>query len=93
MIAKERGYISLTLPGAERIFNYNKYCIEIYDDFLLKGSLLAPGIKKADKNIRIGDEVFIIKNGELIGVGVAKMNGNEMIELKYGDSVKIRHKV
>jgi len=93
MLTKERGFISLTIDGAKRIFNSNKNFIEIFDDFLLKGSLLAPGIKKADKDIRIGDEVFIIKNKKLCGVGIAKMNGWEMMELNYGEAVSVRHKV
>lgn len=93
MLTKERGFISLTMAGANKIFKSHKYCIEIFDDFLLKGSLFAPGIKKADKEIRIGDEVFILKSKKLCGVGVAQMNGIEMMELNYGEAVKVRHKV
>ena len=93
MLTKERGFISLTTYGAKRIFNSNKYCIEIFDDFILKGSLFAPGIKKADKDIRIGDEVLIIRNEKLCGVGVAQLNGIDMMELNYGEAVKVRHKV
>ncbi len=93
MQTKERGLITITIEGAKRIFNSNKYFIEIFDDFLLKGSLLVPGIKNADKDIRIGDEVFIIKNKKLYAIGVAKMNGKKMMELNYGEAASIRHKV
>ena len=81
------------MHGANKIIHFNKNFIEIYDDFDLKGSLLAPGIKKADKDIRIGDEVFIFKNKKLCAVGVAKMNGINMIEFNYGEAASIRHKV
>ena len=93
MITKERGIISLTMAGSERISKLNKYKVEIYDDFSLEGSVFAPGIKNADSSIRIGDEVIIIQDKKLRGVGVAKLNGNEMMKLNYGEAVKIRHKV
>jgi archaeosine synthase len=93
MLTKERGVISLTINGANKIIKSNKYCIEIFDNFILKGSLFAPGIKKADKDIRIGDEVLILKNEKLCGVGVAQMSGIEMMKLNYGEAVKVRHKV
>jgi archaeosine synthase len=92
MITKERGLISMTLDGAERIIASHKYWVEIHDDFTLIGSVFAPGIINADENIRIGDEVVVIKKGILCGVGVAKMGGKEMKELSYGEAVKIRHR-
>ena len=91
MITKERGLISLTINGAEKIFDNKKYWVEIYNDFVLKGSVFAPGIKDADDEIRIGDEVFITRNKKLCAVGVAQMNGEEMRELNQGESIKIRH--
>ena len=91
MITKERGFISLTMNGAERLKESGKYWIKIYDDFTLKGSLFSPGIKDADESIRIGDEVIILKNKDLVGVGVALMNGKEMIESNKGEAVKTRH--
>lgn len=93
MITKERGFASLTLDGANIIYKLKKNNIEIYDDFQLKGSVFAPGVKFADQDIRIGDEVFIIQNERCCGVGVAQMNGIEMMKLNYGEAVKVRHKV
>lgn len=93
MITRERGLISLTLAGAEKLFDSKKFRVEIYDDFTLKGSVLAPGIKDADSNIRIGEEVIVIKNKKLIAVGVAQMNGEEMKESNHGEAVKVRHRV
>lgn len=92
MIIQQRGLISLTLEGAERIVDSTEYWVEIYDDFTLKGSVFAPGVKDADKAIRIGDEVVVLKNGKLCAVGVAQMNGDEMKESSRGEAVKIRHR-
>ena len=92
MITKDRGLISLTLDGAERILESHKYWVKIHDDFTLIGSVFAPGVKDADENIRIGDEVVVTKKGKVYGVGVAQLNGKEMIELRHGEAVKIRHK-
>jgi len=93
MITRERGLISLTLAGAEKLFDSKKFWVEIYDDFTLKGSVLAPGIKDADSDIRIGEEVIVIKNKKLIAIGVAQMNGEEMKESNHGEAVKVRHRV
>jgi archaeosine synthase len=93
MIVEERGLISLTINGAERVAKSNKYWVEIYDDFTLKGSVFAPGIKDAYDDIRIGDEVIVIKNKKLCAVGVAQMSGDEMKKSSHGEAVKVRHKV
>lgn len=91
MMTEERGFISLTMAGAQRISDTDEYHVEIHDDFTLKGSVFAPGIKQADPSIRIGDEVLVKKNTTLCGVGVALMNGAEMTQATQGEAVKIRH--
>lgn len=91
MITKERGFISLTLEGGKRITERGDYTVHISDDFTLKGSLFAPAIYAADSNIRRGDEVGIIQQNNLIAVGVALMNGDEMKQRMYGEAVKVRH--
>jgi archaeosine synthase len=93
MITEERGLISLTLDGAKRLVDAEQYWVEIFDDFMLKGSVFVPGVKNADESIRIGDEVLIRKNKQLCGVGVALMNGKEMNESRQGEAVKIRHHI
>ena len=93
MITRERGLISLTIQGAEKLIDSKKYWVEIFDDFKLKGSVFAPGVKESDVNILVGDEVIVLQKGKLQGVGVALMNGEEMKESQKGEAVKIRHKV
>jgi archaeosine synthase len=92
MTTKDRGFISLTLNGAKRLLKHNQFFVNISIDFILKGSVFAPGVTSADKNIRIGDEVLVIQNNDLIAVGVAQMNGEEMKSRSHGEAVKIRHK-
>ena len=92
MIIKDRGLISLTLDGGIRVIELDEYWVEIFDDFALKGSVFAPGVKDADINIRVGDEVIVKRNNNLCAVGVAMMNGDEMKSLSFGEAVKVRHK-
>ncbi|MCX6662400.1 MAG: archaeosine synthase subunit alpha [Euryarchaeota archaeon] len=93
MLTEERGLLSLTMDGANRLGEKEQYWVEISDDFTLKGSVFAPGIVDADESIRIGDEVLVRKKDRLIGVGVALMNGKEMTESMHGEAVKIRHHI
>ncbi|HWR64122.1 MAG TPA: archaeosine synthase subunit alpha [Candidatus Thermoplasmatota archaeon] len=91
MLTEERGLLSLTMDGANRLVEAEQYWVEIYDDFTVKGSIFAPGVKDADDSIRIGDEVLVKKDNRLCGVGVALMSGTEMIQSSHGEAVKIRH--
>ena len=61
-------------------------------DFDLSGNLFAVGVSEADSRIRAGDEVAIVRNGELEGVGVAAMSGEEMAQSRRGEAVRVRHK-
>ena len=90
MITQERGLISLTLDGANKIESYS---VKISSDFDLIGSVFAPGIINADENIRIGDEVIVKNKKQTVAVGVAQMNSEEMIQSSYGEAVKVRHKI
>ncbi len=90
MLVGERGMISLTLEGAKVLAGENSYRVKIHD-FKPKGSIFAVGVKDADDEIRIGDDVVVLRDDELVGVGVAQMNPNEMVDSDRGEAVKIRH--
>jgi archaeosine synthase len=90
MLNPERGMISLTVEGAEAILPLMPKVT--MGDFELKGSLFAVGVSDADPNIRAGEEVAIMRNGKIAGVGVAMMGGREMVEMRRGEAVKVRHK-
>lgn len=90
MLVGERGMISLTLEGAERISKKNAYCVEI-EDFHPEGNIFAVGVTDADKEIRVGDEVIVRHGKDVRCVGTAMMNWKEMIESERGEAVRVRH--
>lgn len=64
--------------------------------FVTNGAdVMAPGIVDADKNINENDQVWICeeKHHKPLAVGIALMNGEEMIKNKQGKAVKIIHYV
>ncbi|AHF81170.1 RsmB/NOP family class I SAM-dependent RNA methyltransferase [Thermococcus paralvinellae] len=65
----------------------NKYASES----VYQGAMLyAPGVLKADKSIKEGDEVQIRDpKGLLVGIGIAKMNAKEMIKATRGVAVEV----
>lgn len=89
MMSAERGMFSLTPDGGEILLRDNTNVVEI-TDFEIKGSLFAVGVVKADHNIRIGDDIVVVCNNKIRGVGVATMCGEEMEQSKRGIAAKIR---
>ncbi len=90
MHVPERGLISLTLEGAKLLKEEGVYQAEI-DDFRPKGSVFAVGVRNADEKIRPEDEVIVVHDGELRGVGPAIMSGEEMEKAEKGEAVRLRH--
>lgn len=91
MLVQERGMISLTLEGAERISRKDLYCVQI-DDFQPEGNLFAVGVEGADEELRIGDDAIIRYEKDVRAVGSAVMNWKEMTESHRGEAVRIRHR-
>lgn len=91
MLTPERGMLSLTMEGGEVLREQDINIVRM-GDFDLGGNLFAVGINDADERIRSGDEVVIMRGGEVEGVGVAAMSGEEMVRLKRGEAVRVRHK-
>ncbi|UCE13668.1 MAG: phosphoadenosine phosphosulfate reductase family protein [Candidatus Heimdallarchaeota archaeon] len=61
-------------------------------DAIKKGaSVLSPGIISADLNISINDPVIVICENEVIAVGLAKMNGDQMGPPRRGVAVKTKY--
>jgi len=86
----QRGLFSLTMEGAKRLAFADSYIVKI-DDFVPRGTVFAAGIEGADEKIRVGDEVVVCHDDEIRGVGIAMMDGEEMVESNKGKAVKIRH--
>lgn len=91
MLTPDRGMLSLTMDGGQVLLDQGIHTVQI-GDFDLGGNLFAVGVTNADPAIRMGDEVAIIRNGQLEGVGVAAMSGPEMTMSKRGEAVRVRHK-
>ena len=85
------GFYSLNLEGGEILKEINKKWVKI--NFELKSnSLLSPGVAEADHDIIPNDEVIVLKDDEVIGVGKAILSGKEMERATKGIAVKIRHR-
>jgi archaeosine synthase len=91
MLTPERGMLSLTMDGGKVLVEQDLNVVQM-GDFDLTGNLFAVGVTGADPRIRPGDEVAIVRRGELEGVGVAVMSGAEMTDSKRGEAVRVRHK-
>ena len=64
---------------------------DVENEIRLGKDLYAKHVADADVEIRPMEEVFIVNNtGELVGIGRAVLNGEEMLAFNYGVAVKIR---
>ncbi len=95
------GYIALTLDGARILLQSNlveKNIVTISEDavpFVKNGrNVFAKFVEHASGELKAGEEVIIVnKRKELIAVGRAILNGEEMLSLKSGLAIKIRRGV
>ena len=89
LLNRDTGFYSLRLHGGELLANLGINIVEI--DFDLKtNTLFAPGVVKADNNIIPNDEVVVVRNDSVVGVGKAVMTGEEMENLGNGVAVRIK---
>lgn len=92
MTTADRGYLSLTLRGAEIIARHGVKQVQIQDFPIRKtGSLFAVGVTGASDDVRPGDEVVVMHGDDVRAVGTAEMSGAEMTAMKRGIAVKMRH--
>ena len=92
LLNKDYGLYRLNLAGGEILNELNINIVEIDFD-LTTNTVFSPGIKKAAHNIIPNDEVVVVKDNEVVGVGKAIMTGYEMEECNNGIAVKIKHRV
>ncbi len=90
----ERGIYALSLDGADFLLSTGgeklQNVVDIDTGFDIKGSVLAPGIIKASKEIRPGEDVIVLREGKVTAVGIAEMSGSDMELGDYGVGVKVR---
>ncbi len=88
------GTFSISLEAAKIITSLvesPRFRVIVKGDRELKGSVLARDIVDVDVNIRPNNEVIVVnKSDEVIGVGRAKVSGDLMKLLSYGEVVRLR---
>lgn len=89
LLNRDTGFYSLRLFGGEILKDIGINIVEI--DFDLKtNTLFAPGVIKADNQIIPNDEVVVVRNDEVVGVGKAVLTGEEMENMGNGVAVRIK---
>jgi len=88
------GTFSISLEAAKTIVSLTeppRFRVIIKEDRELKDSVLARDIVDVDTNIRPNSEVVVVnRNDKIIGVGRAKVSGDLMKLLSYGEVVRLR---
>ena len=84
------GGFGLTLAGAEAYVENGGPSVTA-EDFRLVGDLFAVGVKSYDRHWVIGDQVAIKQKGKITGIGIAKMDPEEMLSMRRGLAVQVRH--
>ena len=92
LLNKDYGLYRLNLAGGEILKDLGIHIINI--DFDLEtNTVFAPGIEKADHKILPNDEVVVVREDTVVGVGKAVMTGREMEECQNGIAVKLKHRL
>ncbi|MCR5026331.1 MAG: DUF5591 domain-containing protein [Methanobrevibacter sp.] len=92
LLNKDYGLYRLNLAGGEILKDLGINIVNI--DFDLEtNTVFAPGINKASHNIIPNDEVVVVKDNSVVGVGKAILTGREMEKCSNGIGVKIKHRV
>ena len=92
LLNKDYGMFRLNLAGGEILKDLGIHIVNIDFD-LDTNTVFAPGIEKADHKILPNDEVVVVRNDTVVGVGRAIMTGREMEECSNGIGVKLKHRL
>ncbi|MEM0155159.1 MAG: DUF5591 domain-containing protein [Thermoplasmataceae archaeon] len=84
------GKMTINRNAAPWFVEAMKRIVEI-DNFKPTANVYAVGVISASPDIRQEDEVVLVHEGEVRGVGIAKMPADAMVSLKKGVAVKVRN--
>lgn len=92
------GFFALSIEGAKRILKATEkprlrvIVKKQVAEYIMKGrNVFAKHIVNADLNIRPGSEVIVVdEDDNLLAIGKAILNGEEMLAFKKGIAVKVR---
>ena len=95
---KPNGSMALSIAGAKtlaRSLQFRESCVAVGDDaaqFVRGGrSVFCKFVERAGKNVLPGGEVAVVnRKGEVLGVGMATVDGKFMRQFKSGVAVKVR---
>ncbi len=87
----KHGYLSLTLRGGELLKEFGRYIVEV-SFFPNTDNIFCVGIERADHRIRPNDEVIVVYNDTVVGVGRSVLCGDELERSTRGLGVVLRHK-
>lgn len=91
-ISQANGMLVPTIDGARLLAEKGIHTVRI-ENFEITGNLFSVGVESASPEIRVGDEVAVVRGSELVASGAARMSGEEMTQSKRGEAVRIRHRV
>ncbi len=86
---QQSGKFTITKNSAPFFLNANKFIVSI-EDFKPTSYVYSMGINNATDDIKPYDEVVLVHNNEIRGVGTALMPSSAMINLNEGMAVKVR---
>ena len=87
---RSQGKETITKEIAPAFLENTRFLVEI-DDFKPTANIYPVGILSSTDDIGIEDEVVVVHNGGIRGVGVSKMSSVAMRDLKKGVAVKMRN--
>ena len=87
---RSQGKETITREIAPAFLENTRFLVEI-DDFKPTANIYPVGILSSTDDIGVEDEVVVVHNGEIRGVGVSKMPSIAMRDLKKGVAVKMRN--
>ena len=87
---EDAGKLTIHRDAASIFLEEGKFLVEI-DDFKPTSNIYAMGIRECSPEVRSGDEVVVHHNGEVRGVGIARMSSEQMIKNERGTAVRMRN--
>lgn len=92
LLNMDYGLFRLNLEGGKILKELGINIVNIDFD-LQTNTVFAPGINKASHNIIPNDEVVVVRDDEVVGVGKAILTGKEMEACDNGIGVKIKYRL
>lgn len=89
------GILTLTKYSAEKLMKLNLNKVFVNKNALntIKfGRVYCKDVTDASNNIEAGQDVLIIHEDKLIGIGKSVLSYKELVNFKYGVAVKVRHR-